>query len=447
MNQYIATVVTAIGKLSHYSEFIDRYYKNLKEQTIFNQLEVIIVYMEWSAEFDKWKESENIKFILDGEGRGMYNAWNIGIRNSTTKYVTNWNIDDLRFPTNIESKVMILENNSDIDLVYNWYVVSSYINENFNNFDTTYDRYINCYPDNAHEYVYQCCMCGPDPLWRTEIHSNIGYFDTQYPSIADWEMWIRMAANGYKFKIIPEVLCIFFESKNSVSNLMSESREKVEKKNLYNQYKNGFSNPKVSNWYRNKIASSIKLSILIPSLNRRSHYLDRLLQILNPQIEKYKGEVEIVINTDNGEKSIGTKRNELLERSLGQYIAFVDDDDIVEPYYVEEVLGAIKSNPDVVGIHLLHKEDGVLKGLTYHSLKYDKWWQETNKDNPTLMNYYRNPNHLNPIKREYATQIGFPHINIGEDRDYSYRILPYLKSEVYIDKPIYHYMVRTKKEC
>lgn len=182
-------------------------------------------------------------------------------------------------------------------------------------------------------------------------------------------------------------------------------------------------------------------SVLICSLERRKHYLDRLKAVLSPQKTK---EVEFLVSIDNGENSVGTKRNQLLQQAKGDYIAYVDDDDLVMPNYVELIVQAIKSShPDVIGIHLLHKEDGILRGLTYHSLKYQTWSNEKVGD---MMHYYRNPNHINPVKRELALKVKFPDTNMCEDRVYSANLLPYLKSEVYIKDPIYEYLVRTHKE-
>jgi glycosyltransferase involved in cell wall biosynthesis len=439
---YKTSIITAVGKLSHYEEFIPRYIKNVTTQTVFNECELIVVYMEWHPMFESLKPYPNVKFILDDQGKGMYNAWNMGIKNTTGTYITNWNVDDLRFDNNIELKVKLLEEDPDIDLVYNWYTVSQDVHETYSNFNLSKKRLVTAYPDEAHKYVYQCCMCGPDPLWRSSIHDKIGHFDLEYPAIADWEMWVRMASNGFKFKLIPEVLCLFFENKNSVSNRLAESRETVEKSKLYTTYP-GFNNPKSTDIPVIPLNESKKLSILILSLGRRKHYLDRLMGILKPQENE---EVEILINTDNGEKSIGTKRNELLKDAIGDYICFVDDDDVVSNDYIDKILKATESNPDTIGIHLLHKEDNILRGLTYHSLKYTHWWDETNKENPNLKNYYRNPNHLNPVKREYALEVGFPEINHGEDRWYSQNILKFLKTEEYIETPIYEYLVRTQKE-
>lgn len=442
---YILSIITAIGKLNDYDIFIDRYIKNVLQQTIFDRSELIIVYMEWHEKFNELQKYNNVKFIHETVGKGMYNAWNIGLKHATGKYVTNWNIDDIRYIDANERKCNILEKSPNIDLVYNYYIVSNDINETYDNFNYDKHRTVNAYPDNAHEYVHQCCMNGPDPIWRLNIHKDIGYFDyQQYPSIADWEMWIRMANNGSKFKLIPEPLCLFFESPNSVSNKHHKIREEIEKPRLYNQYKQGFEKQYPITWNELKIQQNKKLSVLILSMNRRKKYLDRLLSVLNPQLND---DVEVLTNIDNGEKSIGTKRNELLKQSQGDYVCFIDDDDIISNDYIEKILSALKSGPDCVGIHLLHKEDGVLRGLTYHSLKYDTWWDEPNQTNLTLKNYYRNPNHLNPVKRDYAIQIGFPEINNGEDKWYSQNILKFLKTEEYIETPIYEYLVRTNKEC
>lgn len=56
------------------------------------------------------------------------------------------------------------------------------------------------------------------------------------------------------------------------------------------------------------------------------------------------------------------------------------------------------------------------------------------------MVYYRNPNHLNPVKKELAIQVPYKEINFGEDKDYSERLFPLLKTEVYISGIIYYYL-------
>lgn len=191
-----------------------------------------------------------------------------------------------------------------------------------------------------------------------------------------------------------------------------------------------------------------KLSILICSLNQRSEYLNRLKQCLQPQVNN--SQVEVLVHIDNGELSIGEKRNILLSKSTGEYVAFVDDDDLVSDVYVEQILNAMHGDPDVIGMHLLMYIDSHLRGLTYHSLQYKQWYHKPNNYDKNLTHYFRNPNHLNPVKSNIAKQIMYPPINMGEDKAYSMNLLKYLLDnnckEQYIAEPLYYYLVRSHKE-
>ena len=99
----------------------------------------------------------------------------------------------------------------------------------------------------------------------------------------------------------------------------------------------------------------MKWSILICTLENRKHFLERLLNILLPQIgeytvdgDVYTGSVEIRILSDNKEMSVGEKRNKLIHMAKGEYFSFIDDDDLVSEEYVDQVLRKLRKNPDVV---------------------------------------------------------------------------------------------------
>ncbi len=173
----------------------------------------------------------------------------------------------------------------------------------------------------------------------------------------------------------------------------------------------------------------MKLSILICSIEERKDLLQRLLNILEKQ--RVDG-VEILLNVDNKEKTIGKKRNELLALATGDYIAFIDDDDTVSNDYVIKVLNASKSNPDCIGIEGIITTNGLNPKKFIHSQQYSSWFTKNNI-------YYRCPNHLNPIKRDIAIAVGFPEINHGEDKSYSDGVYKLIKTEVYINNPIYFY--------
>ena len=168
--------------------------------------------------------------------------------------------------------------------------------------------------------------------------------------------------------------------------------------------------------------------------------LDRLLSHLHVQTQGHEEEVEILVETDDGTLSIGAKRNTLVDRAQGDYIAFIDDDDLVGPQYVELILEALKQEPDVVGMNLVMTTNGLTAERSYHSIYFNGWSEQPSYLFPDRKEYFRNPNHLNPVKREYALDTKFPEISMREDRDYSQRLFSKLQTEVFIEPPIYFYL-------
>jgi hypothetical protein len=180
-----------------------------------------------------------------------------------------------------------------------------------------------------------------------------------------------------------------------------------------------------------------KLSILICSTFDRSVYFNNLISIIAPQLTD---EVEVLHEIDNREITIGDKRNKLIERSKGEYITFVDDDDEVSKDYVKLILKAIESSPDCCSLNGIYTVNDRNPELFCHSIKYNEW-----KTTNNTIKYERNPNHLNAIKRSIAVKYKFIPVNNGEDQDWSMRIQGELSTEVEIKEIIYHYKYRSNK--
>jgi glycosyltransferase involved in cell wall biosynthesis len=179
------------------------------------------------------------------------------------------------------------------------------------------------------------------------------------------------------------------------------------------------------------VKPSMRLSILICSLEERQASLQRLVNRL--QVQR-KPNVEILVEVDNRKITIGEKRNILLKKATGDYIAFVDDDDLVSEDYTQKILAGVKTSPDCIGIvGIVEFQQKHIQRYFIHTIQCKTWYE---KDGV----YYRCPNHLSPVKRELALKVMFPHKSVGEDMDYSLRLRPLLKTEVMIDGVIYYYL-------
>jgi hypothetical protein len=180
----------------------------------------------------------------------------------------------------------------------------------------------------------------------------------------------------------------------------------------------------------------IWLSILICTVPSRKAQLDWLLGYLWSQILTYREPREIEILIDYREEPmVGEKRQDLLKRAKGHFIAFIDDDDAVSPDYVKRLVDSLSRAPDsdcasLVGVMTTH---GTRPEIFKHSIEYSGWYSRDGV-------HYRTPNHLSAVRRQHALQVGFLSKNVGEDHDYSKRLRPLLKHEAKLgDAPLYYY--------
>ena len=180
----------------------------------------------------------------------------------------------------------------------------------------------------------------------------------------------------------------------------------------------------------------IKLSILVCTIEKRKQLLDNLISIIQPQLDNNL-QVECVVVSDKGTMPIGMKRNILIGEASGEYICFIDDDDIVGNDYVERILNALQSSPDVVVFDAFRFENGKPDRVVKYGIEYAKDYHDKNA-------YYRLPNHLMVVKKDIADKVPFKPKNFGEDSDYAQRLKPHLKTQERINEILYQYLYVTK---
>lgn len=182
-----------------------------------------------------------------------------------------------------------------------------------------------------------------------------------------------------------------------------------------------------------------ELTILIPTIDERAAKLQRLLDILTPQCPYY--DVKITIDCDNRVKSIGQKRNDLVNTVTTPYCVFIDDDDEVSNLYVEKIMEGINKGVDGIGFKGIMTVDGKYPQEFIHAKEYSY----TSVKKGVQSKHYRPLNHLNPMRTEFFKVIPFPEINQGEDTTFCLKLqeLDLIQSEHFIDETIYFYKFLT----
>lgn len=208
----------------------------------------------------------------------------------------------------------------------------------------------------------------------------------------------------------------------------------------------------------------IKLSILIPSIKGREKTLNDILKQLESQcggiadigtydsfgedtdvfVHYYHNGMNCIVYIDNRQKSIGEKRNTLLDIADGEYTAFIDDDDSISDNYIELLTEGINKGVDCCSLKGIITTDGDDPRIYEHSKKYSEW--RTNGDDAQVK-YERPQNHLNMVRASISKQFKFPETYHGEDHVWSMAIQKsgLLQTEHYIDQVIYFYNYNSKK--
>lgn len=191
--------------------------------------------------------------------------------------------------------------------------------------------------------------------------------------------------------------------------------------------------PEGKAWYR----TSMKWSILILTIPARAQFLDRLLQVLYPQIEKHQ-DVEILTRLSDRSMTIGQNRQAMLQSAQGEYVNFIDDDDLVPKNYVKSIYPLLKK-VDYIGFPVKVYRDGTFIQTAYHSLQHRDWTSHGDVA-------FRDISHLNPMRRELATK-AIMDGDFGEDRRWSNQLrqLGIVKTQSYIPEAMYFYYMRSQK--
>jgi len=195
-------------------------------------------------------------------------------------------------------------------------------------------------------------------------------------------------------------------------------------------------------------------SILICQIPERYHSAQGLLHsLLEQQSVARMQDVELLTFMDTKRRSVGAKRNVLLDAAQGEYLCFIDDDDEVATDYVQKIYRLIaktrkeETPADVICFPqrctLMGK--GVVHECTYSIAHWkdrepDKRRGLAQTETPNVLAWSGPPAHTMVWRRKLAQSAKFPEKNFGEDVDWVDAVCEKAKTEICINgEPLYYY--------
>lgn len=163
---------------------------------------------------------------------------------------------------------------------------------------------------------------------------------------------------------------------------------------------------------------------------------DDSLIIVNEYKKKYKN-IKVIKQENSGP---GVARNNGIEKSSGDFIAFLDSDDYYEECFLSEVENKItKEDLDLVYINIFEE---TYKGKIYKSVDLSKY-KNTSKEE--LIKFQISGTmpwgpFVKVIKKEILNECYFLNLQVGEELLLSFDVLNKSNRYGFINKELYHYV-------
>ena len=196
----------------------------------------------------------------------------------------------------------------------------------------------------------------------------------------------------------------------------------------------------------------IVFSILVPAVPSRLARLEKLMAKLSAQAERKP--VEVLALLDNKKRTVGFKRDALVQAALGRYVAFVDDDDDVADDYVDSIISAAcQTTADVI---VFKQRCTFVNAKCISCLEIDgpPFVIDHDINNPMeavhqfedghWRDIKRKPWHHNAWKASLAKSVRFPDTSFGEDGAWCSQLWPLVQSQFKIDKVLHYYQFNGK---
>lgn len=284
---------------------------------------------------------------------------------------------------------------------------------------------------------------GPNHVraFRAKTFFELGGYNPNLLIADDWDLMARFYLKS-KVHQIPKLLYLYRIKDNWENTTFTKNQAIQDHMTLgRGHYAGDFErkNKELLEGKKEAPADEILLTIAVCTMPSRMESFTKVAEELVKQADGKP--VEVFCFMDNRKSNLSEKRNLVIAGAKGRFISFVDDDDRVEPDYVDSIVGAIQKDPDADAIVF----DVLVHGYTAEPqiCKYDVAFGH-GEDKGV---YFRKPNHV----MAYRTEISRRHkykkelSAISEDTEWADRASQDIRKQVRIEKTLYHYLYDATK--
>ena len=323
--------------------------------------------------------------LINQENKGLAEARNAGIKASKGKYILPLDADDLIHPEMLQKTVSLLKTHPEIAIAYT--DVKHFGSANRIVCAGEYDFKRLCFQNHLN-------YCS---LYRREAWESAGGYDPNMVwGYEDWDFWISCGEKGYYGKRISEPLFMYRVKETSMYTKALEHHSELMARiilnhpSLYDQKHALEAKLILDQCSTGKLKTDPMVSVIVPTYNRPDT-LRRTLESIAAQTYK---RIEAIVVNDAGEdvsgvidtfhgrlsikylvhhknKGLAAVRNTAIKHATGQYIAYLDDDDIFHPHHIETAVKVLTTTNYKAVYTDAYRAYQTKEGDTYQVIKKD----------------------------------------------------------------------------
>ena len=228
--QPVTHSVTLISSVFRGDELLPCFLNNCKELQDYEDYEHFLIRPgspgnEHEQLVEHVRQCPSAVYLNLAEDPGLYEVWNLGAKLSTSRYISNANIDDRRVPEHVTYLKDVLDSHSDVTAASAALRISKKKNlvwedsgqcevwfGNIGDQQTGPEGLFEEKGDGLISRNFLHCM----PLWRRSLHAWTDKFDEKnYGPSADWAFWVHSGMRGASFHLSAQPLGLYLQDESS----------------------------------------------------------------------------------------------------------------------------------------------------------------------------------------------------------------------------------------